>query len=53
MTEEAKIYYKELMERWQKRIEEIGSCKEPEAESRFEIDVLEEVIFEVSLGLML
>lgn len=50
---QAKDYYKELINRWQKRIEEINSSKEPEAESRAEWDVLEEVIFEVTLGLML
>ena len=50
---QAKDYYKELINRWQKRIEEINSSKEPDAESRAEWDVLEEVIFEVALGLML
>ena len=50
---QAKDYYKELINRWQKRIEEINSSKELDAESRAEWDVLEEVIFEVTLGLML
>lgn len=50
---QAKDYYKELINRWQKRIEEINSSKEPAAESRMECDVLEEVIFEVTLGLLL
>lgn len=49
----AKDYYQELISKWQKRIEEINSSKEPDAESRAEWDVLEEVIFEVTLGLML
>lgn len=50
---QAKDYYKELINRWQERIEEINYSKEPDAESRAEWDVLEEVIFEVALGLML
>lgn len=50
---QAKDYYKELINRWKKRIEQINSSKEPDSESRAEWDVLEEVIFEVTLGLML
>lgn len=50
---QAKDYYKELINRWQKRIKAINYSKEPDAESRAEWDVLEEVIFEVTLGLML
>lgn len=50
---QAKDYYKKLIDKWQKRIEEINSSKEPDSESRAEWDVLEEVIFEVALGLAL
>ena len=46
----AKDYYEGLIERWRERIDEIDSQADPESQSRAEWDVLEEVIFEVSLG---
>lgn len=49
----AKKYYKKLIEEWQSRISEIDSCDDPESQSRIESEVLEEVIFQVSLGLLL
>lgn len=53
MSEEAIFYYQGLIEKWQKRLDEIEACKNPEEASRFEGEVLEEIIFEVSLGLAL
>lgn len=49
----AKDYYEGLIERWRERIDEINAHADPESQSRAEWDVLEEVIFEVSLGLPL
>lgn len=49
----AKNYYEGLIERWRERIDEINAHADPESQSRAEWDVLEEVIFEVSLGLPL
>lgn len=49
----AKEYYEGLIERWRERIDEINAHTDPESQSRAEWDVLEEVIFEVSLGLPL
>lgn len=49
----AKKYYKKLIEEWQSRIDEINSCDDPESQSRMESEVLEEIIFQVSLGLPL
>lgn len=49
----AKDYYEGLIERWRERIDEFDSHADPESQSRAEWDVLEEVIFEVSLGLPL
>lgn len=46
----AKDYYEGLIERWRERIDEINAHTDPESQSRAEWDVLEEVIFEVSLG---
>ena len=46
----AKEYYEGLIERWRERIDEINAHADPESQSRAEWDVLEEVIFEVSLG---
>lgn len=46
----AKNYYEGLIERWRERIDEINAHADPESQSRAEWDVLEEVIFEVSLG---
>ena len=52
-TETAKKYYKKLIEEWQSRIVEIDSSDDPESQSRMESEVLEEIIFQVSLGLPL
>jgi len=49
----AKKYYNKLIEKWQNRIDEINSCDDPESHSRMECEVLEEIIFQVSLGLPL
>ena len=49
----AKKYYKKLIEEWQSRINEIDSRDDPESQSRIESEVLEEIIFQVSLGLPL
>lgn len=49
----AKKYYSKLIEEWQSRIDEINSCDDPESHSRMECEVLEEIIFQVSLGLPL
>lgn len=49
----AKEYYSKLIEDWQNRINEINSCDDPESQSRMECEVLEEIIFQVSLGLAL
>lgn len=49
----AKDYYKGLIERWRERIDEIDSHADPESQSRMESEVLEEIIFQVSLGLPL
>ena len=46
----AKEYYEGLIERWRERIDKINAHADPESQSRAEWDVLEEVIFEVSLG---
>lgn len=49
----AKKYYKKLIEEWQSRIDEISTCDDPESQNRMESEVLEEIIFQVSLGLAL
>lgn len=49
----AEKYYNKLIEEWQNRIDEINSCDDPESQSRMECEVLEETIFQVSLGLPL
>ena len=49
----AKKYYKKLIEKWQSRIDEINTCDDPESQNRMESEVLEEIIFQVSLGLAL
>lgn len=50
----AKKYYKKLIiEEWQSRIDEINTCDDPESQNRMESEVLEEIIFQVSLGLAL
>lgn len=49
----AKKYYKKLIEEWQSRIDEINTCDDSESQSRMENEVLEEIIFQVSLGLSL
>lgn len=49
----AKKYYKKLIEEWQSRIDEINTCDDSESQSRMESEVLEEIIFQVSLGLSL
>ncbi len=53
MNKIAEKYYKKLIEEWQNRIDEINSCDDPESQSRMECEVLEEIIFQVSLGLPL
>lgn len=49
----ARDYYEGLIERWRERIDEIDSHTDPESQSRMESEVLEEIIFQVSLGLPL
>ena len=49
----ARDYYEGIIERWRERIDEIDSYADPESQSRMESEVLEEIIFQVSLGLPL
>jgi len=52
MVDEQKEYYKNLVGELQTRLEELEKLPEPEQYFRREDEVLEEVIFKISLGLI-
>lgn len=51
MTESKVKYFEDLLEKWENRIAELQSYKEPEPYYRSEEEVLGEIISQVSYGL--
>ena len=51
MNENKVKYFEDLLEKWEARIKELQSYKEPEPYYRSEEEVLREIIIQVSYGL--